>query len=98
MIILQLKSTYYLLGLRFLRFGDYGQLKLECAQSRQWNVVGKQTGLGHRHSGSEELGCAICSLCDLEQVTLLFQALVSSFTYGDNINLMGIISTSWDNE
>lgn len=63
-------------------------MKLECAQSRQWNVVGKQTGLGNRHSWSEELDGAIYSLYDLEQVILLFQALDFSFAYGDNINLM----------
>ena len=73
MIILQVRSIYYLLRLRFLWFGDHGQLKLQCAQSRRWNVVGKQTGLSNRHSWSEELGCGIYSLCDLEQVTLLYK-------------------------
>lgn len=67
-IILQLKSIYYLLGLRFLWFGDYGQLKLQCAQSRQWNVVDKQIGLGNRHSWSEQRRPAIYPLCDLDQV------------------------------
>jgi len=90
MIILQLKSMYYLLRLRFLWFGDYSQLKLQRAQSRQWNIVGKQTGLGNRHSWSEERRPVIYSLCDLEQVTSLVQGLVFSFAYGDNIGLMGL--------
>lgn len=75
MIILQFRSIYYLLGLRFLWFGDCGQLELECAQSRRWNVVGKQTGVSPRHSWGEELGCGIYSLCDLEQVTSLLPSL-----------------------